>query len=273
VSNATDDSAPIDDPPSGVIVALHSVICSQELLRSRWRAPDYENENRALMKMAAALATSPSDILQTLVETISEGADCDSAAVSLLTSVGGQKRLYWPATVGLWGKLAAVECLKAPFSVEGIEIGAVWAVMHSNRRRFDAEDERLMVRLGRFGSLAYQSLRTIESLRSEIVTRQESEAQVREWTAGWGEASEKERPQLKFARADRLATFEQLSISISHQINQPIAAAVANADAALHWLGAEPPNLEKAKLALARILENGRRASELIAGIGPSLRR
>jgi signal transduction histidine kinase len=272
VSNATEDSAPIDDPPSGAIVALHSVICSQDLLRSRWRAPDYENENRALIKMAAALATSPSHILQTLVETILEGADCDSAAVSLLTKVDGQNRLYWPATAGMWGEAVAVECVKAPFSVEGVEIGAVWAVMKSNRRKFDAEDERLVVRLGRFGCLAYQSLRTIESLRSEIVTRQKAETRVREGPAGLAEAAEEERPQLEFARVGRLARLEQLSMSISHQINQPIAAAVANADAALHWLGAEPPNLEKAKLALGRILENGHRASELIAGIGPALR-
>jgi His Kinase A (phospho-acceptor) domain len=261
VPHAAEESAPFEDPFSGVMVALHSVVCSEELLLHRWRSPDYESENRALMKLADALATSPSHILQNLVETVLEATDCDSSGVCLLMNVDGQKRLCWPAAAGLWGASAAVECLKAPFRIHGIEIGAVWAVMQSDRRMFDAEDERLVVRLGRFASLTYQSLRAIEELRSEIVARDKMEARVRELAEGLNEA-----PLLELAHANRLAT-GQLSVSIAHELNEPIAAAVANADAALHWLDARPPSLDRARQALGRILGNGHRASQIIAGM------
>jgi hypothetical protein len=264
VPHATEDCAPIEIPASELMATLHSVICSEELPRRGSRLPDYEKENRALTKLAAALATSPTHILQILVETVLEATDCDSAGVSLQTNVDGEERLRWPAIAGMWaesasrqtphlprGVLVAGECLRAPFCFQGIEIGGVWAVMHSHRRMFDAEDERLMDRLGRFASLAYQSLRTIEDLRSEIFARDRG-GQMRGFTA----------------QTNRLATLRERSVSIAHEINQPIAAAVANADAALHWLEAEPPNLGRARLALGRILGNGRRASELIAGIG-----
>jgi C4-dicarboxylate-specific signal transduction histidine kinase len=73
-----------------------------------------------------------------------------------------------------------------------------------------------------------------------------------------------EAPLLELAHANRLAT-GQLSVSIAHELNEPIAAAVANADAALHWLDARPPSLDRARQALGRILGNGHRASQIIA--------
>jgi C4-dicarboxylate-specific signal transduction histidine kinase len=74
--------------------------------------------------------------------------------------------------------------------------------------------------------------------------------------------------QLELAHANRLATIGQLWVSVAHEVNENIAAAVTNADAALHWLEAQPPSLDKARQALGRILENGHRASGVIAGIG-----
>jgi len=59
----------------------------------------------------------------------------------------------------------------------------------------------------------------------------------------------------------------QLAASITHEINQPVAAAVNNASAALRWLGKEPPDLEQARQALNRIFANGNRASEVIGRI------
>ncbi len=73
--------------------------------------------------------------------------------------------------------------------------------------------------------------------------------------------------QRELLHTSRLATVGQLSASIAHEVNQPIAAAVTNANTALQWLGAQPPNLDKARQALARVLDNGGRASEVIAGI------
>ena len=77
---------------------------------------------------------------------------------------------------------AAEECLLVPFYVRGKAVGTIWAMMHSDRRRFDAEDQRLMNVLGQFASLAYQTLGTIDDLKSQINAREEAEARLRELT-------------------------------------------------------------------------------------------
>jgi C4-dicarboxylate-specific signal transduction histidine kinase len=69
---------------------------------------------------------------------------------------------------------------------------------------------------------------------------------------------------MELAHANRVATMGQLTASIAHEVNQPIAASVTNAHAALRWLGAQRPNLDEARLALGRIVENGNRAGAVI---------
>jgi hypothetical protein len=59
-------------------------------------------ENRALVALAGALADSPSNILQTLADTILEVTQCDSSGLSLLMKDDGGKRFYWPAIAGMW---------------------------------------------------------------------------------------------------------------------------------------------------------------------------
>jgi len=65
----------------------------------------------------------------------------------------------------------------------------------------------------------------------------------------------------------------QLTASISHEVAQPIAASITNANAALRWLGADPPDLEEAGAALNRILRNGQRAKEVVGRIRAMVRR
>ena len=59
--------------------------------------------------------------------------------------------------------------------------------------------------------------------------------------------------QAELAHVNRVATMGQLTASIAHEVNQPIAAAVTNAAAALRWLGGHPPDLEEVRQALGRI--------------------
>lgn len=66
------------------------------------------------------------------------------------------------------------------------------------------------------------------------------------------------------AHANRVATMGQLTASIAHEVKQPLAATVMNAQAALRWLGAEPPDLEEARRALERVAGDGLRAGEVI---------
>ena len=70
--------------------------------------------------------------------------------------------------------------------------------------------------------------------------------------------------QMQLAHVNRVTTMGQLAASIAHEVNQPLAAAVTNAYAALRWLGAQPPDVEEGRQALGYIIKDGRRASEVI---------
>lgn len=73
--------------------------------------------------------------------------------------------------------------------------------------------------------------------------------------------------QAELAHANRVTTMGQLTASIAHEVNQPIAATVTNAGAALRWLSAQPPNLGEVRDSLRRIVEDGKRAGNVISGI------
>jgi PAS domain S-box-containing protein len=133
------------------------------------------------------------------------------------------KRFYWPAIAGLWNPHvgggtprnfgpcgdvldqnrtllfrhferrypylmpvipAAEECLLVPFYVAGQAVGTIWAIMHSDRRKFDAEDDRVMAALRKFASSAYQALVHIEDLKIQVAEREKAEAEVRELARG-----------------------------------------------------------------------------------------
>ncbi|WP_458098322.1 PAS domain-containing sensor histidine kinase [Roseomonas sp. WA12] len=69
----------------------------------------------------------------------------------------------------------------------------------------------------------------------------------------------------ELAHAGRIATLGELTASIAHEVNQPLAAVIANGDAALRWLRRPVPDLAEAEAAIRRIIDEGRRASEIIA--------
>ena len=73
--------------------------------------------------------------------------------------------------------------------------------------------------------------------------------------------------QAELAHVNRITTMGELSASIAHEVNQPIAATVTNAQAALRWLRAQPPDLDEVRASLGRIAEDGKRAGNVISGI------
>jgi PAS domain S-box-containing protein len=79
--------------------------------------------------------------------------------------------------------------------------------------------------------------------------------------------------EMELVHANRVATLGQLSASIAHEVNQPIAAAINNASAALHSVNEETPDLEKVREALGRIVANGHRANDVIGRIRTLLKK
>src|SRR6266481_5513608 len=133
------------------------------------------------------------------------------------------KRFYWPAIAGMWNPHvgggtprnfgpcgvvldqnrtllfrhferrypylmpvvpAAEECLLVPFYVDGKAVGTIWGIMHSDRRQFDSEDDRIMGALGQFASVAYRTVASIDDFKVQVAAREKAEAELRERATG-----------------------------------------------------------------------------------------
>jgi signal transduction histidine kinase len=238
-------------------VPLESILCTEELRRRPWRPPDYGKENIALVALVSALADSPHTILQTLAEKVLDVLQADSAGLSLLTK--DEKRFYWAAIAGAWKPhigggtprdsgpcgdvldrnlpmlfthwerrypylLPAIplaeEGLLVPFYVNGKAVGTIWAIAHNDRRKFDAEDLRLLESLGRFASAAYQAVTSIDDLKFQIAEREKAEAALHELTDGLemqvrARTVELEQRNKQLAEARARLTEEKLSLERS----------------------------------------------------------
>jgi PAS domain S-box-containing protein len=80
-----------------------------------------------------------------------------------------------------------------------------------------------------------------------------------------------ERSQLE--HVTRISTLGELTASIAHEVNQPLAAIVTNGEAALRWLLRDEPDLEEVRKAVERTIGNGQRASDVIARLRALARR
>ena len=70
--------------------------------------------------------------------------------------------------------------------------------------------------------------------------------------------------QADLAHISRVTTMGELTASLAHEVKQPIAAAITNANTCLRWLSRDQPDLPEARAAASRIVQDGRRASEII---------
>jgi PAS domain S-box-containing protein len=73
-----------------------------------------------------------------------------------------------------------------------------------------------------------------------------------------------QRTQAELAHVTRVTTLGELTASIAHEVNQPLAAIVTNGEASLRWLGRDVPQLDEVRDAVKRIISDGARASEVI---------
>ena len=95
----------------------------------------------------------------------------------------------------------------------------------------------------------------------DLTERKRAEAEARKSERRYREM------QMELAHLNRVATIGQLTASIAHEVNQPITGTIINAQAALRWLDAQPPNLAEVQQGLARIVADGMRAGEVTGRI------
>ena len=95
----------------------------------------------------------------------------------------------------------------------------------------------------------------------DLTERKRAEENLRESEQRFREA------QAELAHVNRVTAMGQLTASIAHEVNQPIAAAVINAEAALRFLSRDPPDLEEVREGLDSIVKDVNRAGEVIGRI------
>jgi signal transduction histidine kinase len=206
-------------------LTLGDIVTNSELARRSSRAPEYQAENQALEILAQTLAHSPERVLQKLVEVAQQLCRADSAGISLLEEHGGEQVFRWEALAGVLrdhvnGTMPRnaspcgitidrdatqlmylperffpalkieppiVEALLVPFHVDNQPVGTVWVVTHTDHRKFDKEDERIIKTLANFAAAGWQLWKargTAEaatiSTRHDLVDSIERENQLQE---------------------------------------------------------------------------------------------
>ncbi len=101
----------------------------------------------------------------------------------------------------------------------------------------------------------------VMGLGIDITERKRAERELRQKEVSLREA------QSNLAHVSRLTTMGELAASIVHEVNQPIAGIVTNANAALRWLAGEVPNLNETGETIRRIIRDGKRAGEIVGRI------
>jgi C4-dicarboxylate-specific signal transduction histidine kinase len=133
------------------------------------------------------------------------------------------------------------------FAVSLLFIGLLTAAQRTSTESLRAARDKL---IGTVQDLQ----RANEALQTESSERKRAEENLQQTKAD-------------LAHVSRMTTIGELTASLAHEVNQPIAAAVTNANTCLRWLTRESPDVEEARAAAMRIVKDGTRAAEIISRV------
>jgi PAS domain S-box-containing protein len=131
-------------------------------------------------------------------------------------------------------------CWSRPILSSAGKVLGTFAIYYRNPRSPNAEEPGLIEQITHLASIALE--------------REQAEAVLRQAHAD-------------LEHVNRVTTMGELTASLAHEVNQPIAAVVTNANACLRWLAGDLPNLDEARGAVTRIVKDGTRATEIVRRI------
>jgi len=183
--------------------SVDEVLATIELSRRPARTPDYESENKALLKLMSTLAQAPETVLSQIAHSALELTGAGSSGISIEETEGADEVFRWHATAGEFDRYLGgtmprrfspcgtvldrqatllmrdpvrfypymaqlhqpvCEALLVPFSRGDKLVGTVWVVTHTEAKKFDAQDERVVASLAQFASMAAKSLADLKAL-------------------------------------------------------------------------------------------------------------
>src|SRR5262245_2388850 len=145
-------------------------------------------------------------------------------------------------------------CWSTPIFAPGGAVIATFAMYCREPRSPSPRDQHIVEQIKHLASIAIQRKLDDDMLRESKDERTRAEEALH-------------RAQAELAHVTRLTTLGQLAASIAHEVNQPLAAIVADANASLNWLASAEPQLERVRETLAAIATDGHRAADVIQRI------
>ena len=189
------------------------------------------------------------------------GADPPGWPPLIRSPIGGRDISIIPLPLGLQGEIGEImagseradfprqtERLILSVAANQASIGLQGARLLSEQKHVASELDRRVAQ--RTAELAAAN----EELRQEIADRRRAEEALRN-------------AQAELAHVNRVMTMGELTASIAHEVNQPLASIMASADSCTAWLANEPPNLERARAAAGRVIQAATQGSEIVKRI------
>jgi signal transduction histidine kinase len=199
----------------------------------------------ALRHGAITLADLPESVLHYVIRT-RESVVLNDASVANLFS----KDAYL-------GRRRTRSILCVPIVKQAKLVGVLYLENNLTAGAFTSGRIAVLELLASQAAISLEHAQLYADLQQENLERRRAEDELRRSEASLREA------QSELARVIRLTTMGEMAASIAHEVNQPLAGIVTNANASLRWLAGEAPNLDEAREAIRRIVRDGTRAGDV----------
>jgi predicted ATPase/signal transduction histidine kinase len=199
----------------------------------------------ALHHTAVSPGDLPESVLQYVIRT-RENVVLDDASVANLFS----RDVYLGRR-----RIRSLLCL--PIVKQAKLVGVLYLENNLTAGAFTSDRIALLELLASQAAISLEHAQLYAELQQENIERRRAEKELRRSEASLREA------QSELARVTRLTTMGEMAASIAHEVNQPLAGIVTNANATLRWLTGDSPNLPEAREAIRRIVRDGTRAGNV----------